>query len=837
MFKYKFYEFFNKENKALTIQFEFSKFLIGGFFTESSIINLCSLINKKLNENPNLIQKINWSFFPFNIYLNEQINNINNEANDILLLKEIFSDLKVIIIPNFKSIISYILIYKLILSNEDFFQINKEILNKIMIYSTEPIIQFAHCYLNEFYSSFNSILIKYAINNNNSNENGNENEFLKKKLCFINNNDIECFLSHIIGINYNEKINYLIPLSTNSNSLLTSSETSSIIEKYIKFEFCSNGYELGSSNILFQYYNKTIYIMTKSSRINNRYPKIFDINTPKECDYLLIFPDIINYNNNSNNNISNIGSNCVSYEDNFKELLNSLYKSNDINNFESIHIYPFTLILTDPFFMLEYCDVFKYKLKYTKTIYFSKSIKSLFKYSNISLGFLNDNLVNKIYNFNMPFSFGDLEKEKYFIIYNDMIEFQNQLVNIINNNIRDNANINDNFINNMYNSGINQNTYYNKNNRKSKKENENNSENNKEFINGLIDRLSPFCFISHYFSIYSSNNQNIYDFFMNNYDNKYDKIIIISNNSDYNNGVFNEIKNKLNSSNIIFENYILDYRLDTDKFNQLIKIINPKIQLDEKIINQFQEINILEKENSIFYDNCYLLSNNNKGFLNQLTNYSELNLDFLKEQLRYNITLDNKKNNIKINNNKDNNNNSENKNKKNKKKKGNENNSNDNNNINIIINNKEEPAPIEQTEEILGKYLEMNDMEITEYLNKENCIEIAIFNKLKKTYTEIKINNYYKDNNIKILINKEEEDNDKDNKDNKKSKNNKSNKKSSKTKENKEDINKMEIEEEEYNNEINNEKIEEELLPSIEINSEDTEDSIFLNTLFNSIFV
>jgi hypothetical protein len=170
MFKYKFYEFFNEENKALTIQFEFSKFLIGGFFTESSIINLCSLINKKLNENPDLIQKLNWSFFPFNINLNEYKNNINNETNDLLLLKEIFSDLKVIIIPNFKSIISYILIYKLILSNEGFFQINKEILNKIMIYSTEPIIQFSHCYLNEFYSSFNSILIKYALNNNNSKE-------------------------------------------------------------------------------------------------------------------------------------------------------------------------------------------------------------------------------------------------------------------------------------------------------------------------------------------------------------------------------------------------------------------------------------------------------------------------------------------------------------------------------------------------------------------------------------------------------------------------------------------------------------------------------------------
>ena len=42
------------------------------------------------------------------------------------------------------------------------------------------------------------------------------------------------------------------------------------------------------------------------------------------------------------------------------------------------------------------------------------------------------------------------------------------------------------------------------------------------------------------------------------------------------------------------------------------------------------------------------------------------------------------------------------------------------------------PASVEESEDILGKYLEMNDMEITEYLNKENCIEIAIYNKIKK---------------------------------------------------------------------------------------------------------
>ena len=216
MFKYKFYEFFNKENEVLTIQFENSKFLIGEFFTESSLINLCSYINSKIIADKNFNNMIDWSFFPFNI------NNSTNENNDLKYIKEIFSNLKVIIITNFRSIFGYILIYKLIMDNEDIFQMNKESLNKIMIYSTEPIIQFAQCYLNEFYSSFNSLLINYAIKNNSTNEN----EFQNKKVNFINNNDIDYFLNHIISINYNEKINYLVQLSSNSNSLLNSNETS-----------------------------------------------------------------------------------------------------------------------------------------------------------------------------------------------------------------------------------------------------------------------------------------------------------------------------------------------------------------------------------------------------------------------------------------------------------------------------------------------------------------------------------------------------------------------------------------------------------------------------------
>jgi len=819
MFKYKFYEFFNKEIKVLTIQFGFSKFLIGGFFSESSIINLCASINNKLSIDSNYSQKIDWSFFPFNINLTEEQ---KDENSDILSLKEIFSDLKVIIIPNFRSIISYILIYKLISQNEDFFKINKETLNKIMIYSTEPIIQFAHCYLNEFYSSFNSLLIKYTIkDNNNSNEN--MNEFLQKKFNFINNNDIENFLSHVISINYNEKMNYLVSLSSNSNSLLTSTETSSIIEKYISFELCSNGYELGSSNILFHFYNKTIFVMTKSSTYDNRYPKIYDSNSPKNCDYLLVFPDMVN---------SNSTNNSLNYLENFKVLLESLLKVNDRNNFESIHKYPYFLILTDPFFMLEYCDTIKFKLKSTKIVYFSKSVKSLFKYSNVSLGFLNDKLVSKIENFNMPFSFGDLEKEKSFIIYNDIIEFQNQLVNITNNNIRDNSINSDMLFNNMFNSGINQNTYYNKKNRiASQNDKDNNYENNKEFINGLIDRLSPFCFISHYFATYSTNNMSVFDFFMNNYDIKYDKIIIVSNNSNFSTSIYNEIKNKLNTTNINFENYVLDYRIDPESLKKLIKIINPKVELDNQIVDQYKEINIISNDNSlddniISYDNCYLLSNNNKGIKNQLVNYSELSLDFNKEQLRYNITLDSK-NSV----------NNENKNKKNKKKKD------ESDNSIINVNNNDEPAPMEQTEEILGKYLEMNNMEITEYLSKENSIEIAVFNKLKKTYTEIKINNYCQDNNIKIVIsNNDFSMTNDDVKEEKKAKNKgkkgkskePKNKDKDKEKEKEKDKDKdmMDIEEEKKDD-----KVKEEICPSIEINSEDTEDSIFLNSLLNSIFV
>ena len=810
MFKYKFYEFFNKENEILTIQFENTKFLIGEFFSETSLINLCRFMNEKIKENKDFIKKVDWSFFPFNINIEEN--------NDIKFIKEIFSDLKIIIIPNFWSIIGYILIYKIILEKEMIFQINKETLNKIMIYSTEPIIQFAQSYLSEFYTSFNSLLINYTIKNNEPNEN----DALNKKINFINNNDIDNFLNHIISINYKEKINYLVPLSSNLNSLLNSQETSSLIEKYISFELCSNGYELGSSNILFHYYNKNIYLMTKSSIINDRYPLEFDLDSPKNCDFFLMFPEAINKNNNS----------MYNYGDNFKRLMETLMKSNnyEIMDINSIHYYPYTLILTYPFFMLEFSDVFKYKLKISKTVYFSKAMKSLFKYSDASLGFLNNKLVNKIFEFKMPFSIDELEKEKNLVIFNDVIEFQNQLINMINNNIRDDdANMNSIVFNNLYNFGITQNTYVNKKARKvAKDESEVNLDSKKEFVKNLIDKNCPFCFISHLFNIYNSNNKDIINFFMNNYDDKYDKIILVSNKSDFNNDIFVELKNKLNLNGVFFYNYVLDCRLDNENLNKLIQNINPKYTLVNEITDEFREINLIcndiYSDPNLSYNNSYLLSNNSKGILNQLTNNIEFNLDFSKEQLRYHIIMNNETNSnntINI---------QENKTKKSKKKKGND--MKEENKMNIEEEDEEvyveyKPSSIEESEDILNKYLEINDMEITEYLKDEKSIEITIYNKIKKTYTEIKINNFYQEIKDNANNNKEEE------KENKKGRGSKS--KTSKKSKSKEKLdNQMDIEG------IKNNKKDSEgtdNFPSIDISSEDTEDSLFLNTLFNSIFI
>ena len=233
---------------------------------------------------------------------------------------------------------------------------------------------------------------------------------------------------------------------------------------------------------------------------------------------------------------------------------------------------------------------------------------------------------------------------------------------MVNNNIRDDSNTSA-VINNLYNFGVTQNTYDNKGKKVAKDDSDLNYANKKEFVKNLIDRMSPFCFISYYLSIYNSNNKEIIDFFINNYDNKFDKIFVISNNNDYSDNIFQEIKNKLNLEEVTFENFVLDYRLNNEQFNEIIKNIKPKFRLNNEISKEYQEINLIYdgiiKIKTYHIINSYIISDNNKGVLNQITNNIELDLEFSREQLRYNITNKNKKNN-----------NLENKTKKSRKKRG-----------------------------------------------------------------------------------------------------------------------------------------------------------------------
>ena len=93
---------------------------------------------------------------------------------------------------------------------------------------------------------------------------------------------------------------------------------------------------------------------------------------------------------------------------------------------------------------------------------------------------------------------------------------------------------------------------------------------------------------------------------MNNYDYKYDKIIIVSNKSDYSEIIYQEIKNKLNLEGVTFENYVLDYRLNNEKFNEIIKYINPKFQLSNEITKEYKEINLIHDENYIDKNLSYI---------------------------------------------------------------------------------------------------------------------------------------------------------------------------------------------------------------------------------------
>jgi hypothetical protein len=76
-------------------------------------------------------------------------------------------------------------------------------------------------------------------------------------------------------------------------------------------------------------------------------------------------------------------------------------------------------MIVDIFFILEFVDLFRDKItKETIFCYLSESIDSIMKYSNINVGFINENIVQKIYSYLHPFSFGDIKNLRIFPSFN-----------------------------------------------------------------------------------------------------------------------------------------------------------------------------------------------------------------------------------------------------------------------------------------------------------------------------------------------------------------------------------------------------------------------------------
>lgn len=348
MFKYKFYKFLS-DSYALILEISNTKIFVGSFFTENSIIDL-----------PQNKTESSFSIYPF-----------TKEEEDIIK-NEIFPDLEIMIITHFNDILCLPHIF----TN---FGLSYE---KIKFYSTEPILQLSRAYMKEFYSNFNNLLL------NNSTKDSN--------ISIIQITKINEIISKFKYLNFNQKENYL---QKNFNPSLS-------------IELTSSGHELGSSNIILSYLNKRIFIMTKSSYYSFRFPKKIDFMSPKNCEIVIQFPNIINENPN------------LDFEKGIVSFISELNRTVSKSNTNSKHSYPVILMIAEPFYMYEFVDSFRYKIqRELKNVYLSKSIDPLLKYANINTGFINEETMRKIIEPKLPFSFDELKDTFFhFESFGDMIK-------------------------------------------------------------------------------------------------------------------------------------------------------------------------------------------------------------------------------------------------------------------------------------------------------------------------------------------------------------------------------------------------------------------------------
>lgn len=340
-----------KDNELVKISINNKNLLFGSVFTFNSILKSPSHFKNFL------FKDINLSQVPLKIDDQEKI------------LLEFISDIDLILISTLEEYLSWMFIIKKYGGiNEDSFYLLRLLENsekkEILMISSLIISQISNFYS---FSVFNTM-----------------NKQIESVNCsiFIDQDYVSAFS------NVSKRLNF------NQSYTLTSQLTIKLL---------SSGHSIGSSNFLISYLNKSIFVISSSSLLSQRYPKSFE--SPSESlTYVVILKKSVS-SSSSSSSMKGI-CNCNNHKENTYDKYYSNISSciNKINNKPDL----VSVFLIDLLDVLDIFDFIRLKTRLTTFVFTSQYFKNLFEYSNISQGFINQMIHNKIYDFKYPFDFYEL---------------------------------------------------------------------------------------------------------------------------------------------------------------------------------------------------------------------------------------------------------------------------------------------------------------------------------------------------------------------------------------------------------------------------------------------
>jgi len=389
--------------KFVNLSFENTNIMIGSLFKELDIVCLNNIIineDKTIKNNRNEIKN---KFYKF-----------ENFIQDILLneFETLFDNVNYVIITNLDEILCWPFILRKLnhkmFSNDlekekHFFNFSKEsisykITRNIKFIATEPITQISRTLLLDFYDYFNKIM----------------NENIIDYQYYINSIFLNEFIDCIINLNFNCEFK---------------------IDDHLQIVLGSSGYNLGSSNILFKFYNKKIIYLSLSSFYDYRYTKPFEFfEEIKEEGKLKNFDCNNNFYADSMKNVNLLepdvlicGENILKFEEEFisefEKIINMINGIMQQYDRENNH-FPSIFFPTDPLFILDFIDIKRLKISNDiRCIYLSKALKAILEYANVSHGFINKAYHNKIYEFKLPFNYEEMMKNGNILFSNFFFSF------------------------------------------------------------------------------------------------------------------------------------------------------------------------------------------------------------------------------------------------------------------------------------------------------------------------------------------------------------------------------------------------------------------------------